>query len=97
MGASSMIIGVIGSCFIQPPGGGLHIDTEGNPFSKAFLSQQVAEIRRPDQRCVNVQHVMKNGELYDGDTLDRILPTAQKLPPLWWWNDHPEKPTSALQ
>jgi imidazolonepropionase-like amidohydrolase len=44
-----------------------------------------------------IRYVMKNGELYDGDTLDRLLPSAQKLPPMWWWNDHPEKPATAMQ
>ena len=37
-----------------------------------------------------IKYVMKNGELYDADTLDRILPTPRKMSPDWWWNDHPE-------
>ncbi len=32
-----------------------------------------------------VRWVMKNGELYEGDTLTRIWPTRRELPPLWWW------------
>jgi hypothetical protein len=32
---------------------------------------------------------MKNGELFDGDTLDEIWPEQKPLPPLWWWNDQP--------
>jgi Tol biopolymer transport system component len=43
-----------------------------------------------------IRYVMKNGELFDGDTLDRLLPSPKKLPPMWWWNDHPEKPAPAL-
>lgn len=37
-----------------------------------------------------IRYVMKNGEVFDGDTLDRVLPSAEKLPSLWWWEDHPE-------
>jgi dipeptidyl aminopeptidase/acylaminoacyl peptidase len=36
-----------------------------------------------------VKYVMKNGELYDGDTLDQIWPREKKLPALWWWDDGP--------
>ena len=32
-----------------------------------------------------IRYVMKNGELYEGDTLDRIWPDHRPLPPLWWW------------
>ena len=39
--------------------------------------------------------VMKNGELYDGDTLDRLWPTEKKLEPLWWWDDGPAPATAA--
>ena len=34
--------------------------------------------------AVDIQYVMKNGELYDGDTLARIWPSAQPLAPFWW-------------
>jgi hypothetical protein len=37
---------------------------------------------------------MKNGELFDGDTLDRIWPTEQKIQPFWWWSDKPGPPTA---
>ncbi|MGH9318708.1 MAG: hypothetical protein ACRD3V_02305 [Vicinamibacteria bacterium] len=32
---------------------------------------------------------MKNGELFEGNTLDRIWPSETKLPPLWWWTSAP--------
>ena len=38
-----------------------------------------------------VRYVMKNGELFEGDTLDQVWPVQKKLPPLWWWNDEPPK------
>lgn len=31
-----------------------------------------------------IQYVMKNGRLYEGDTLDEIFPNAQKLGKMWW-------------
>ena len=37
-----------------------------------------------------IRYVMKNGELYDGNTLNKILPTPSNLPALWWWNDRPD-------
>jgi Tol biopolymer transport system component len=36
-----------------------------------------------------IRYVMKNGELFEGDTLDQVWPRERKLPPLWWWNDAP--------
>jgi hypothetical protein len=36
-----------------------------------------------------IRYVMKNGELFDGNTLDEVWPTKKPLAPLWWWNDHP--------
>jgi Tol biopolymer transport system component len=33
-----------------------------------------------------VHWVMKNGELYEGDTLDQLWPQQKKLGPLWFWN-----------
>jgi Tol biopolymer transport system component len=33
----------------------------------------------------SIRYVMKNGELFDGDTLDRTWPDRKTLPRLWWW------------
>jgi hypothetical protein len=33
-----------------------------------------------------VHWVMKNGELFEGDTLDQVWPEQKKLEPLWFWN-----------
>jgi imidazolonepropionase-like amidohydrolase len=38
-----------------------------------------------------VEYVMKNGFLYKADSMDEIWPKSSSLPPLWWWNDGPEK------
>jgi hypothetical protein len=34
-----------------------------------------------------IRYVMKNGELFEGDTLDRIWPERKPLPALWWWDE----------
>ncbi len=36
-----------------------------------------------------IRYVMKNGELFEGDTLNQVWPLEKPLAPLWWWNDHP--------
>ena len=33
--------------------------------------------------------VMKNGELFQGDTLNEVYPVEKPLAPLWWWNEKP--------
>jgi len=34
----------------------------------------------------SIRWVMKNGELFEGDTLDQIWPEQKKLEPLFFWN-----------
>jgi Tol biopolymer transport system component len=36
-----------------------------------------------------VRYVMKNGELFEGDTLKQLWPVEKELEPLWWWDDEP--------
>jgi imidazolonepropionase-like amidohydrolase len=33
--------------------------------------------------------VMKNGALYEGDTLDQVWPVERPLPSFWWWDAEP--------
>ena len=33
--------------------------------------------------------VVKNGEVFAGDTLDKVWPQVQPLPEQWWWNSAP--------
>jgi Tol biopolymer transport system component len=35
----------------------------------------------------SVRYVLKNGELFEGDTLDQIWPEKKPLPRLWWWGE----------
>ncbi len=32
-----------------------------------------------------IRYVMKNGRLYEGDTLNEIWPRQRPLPRMWWW------------
>ncbi len=43
-----------------------------------------------DIRLTNtVEHVMKNGELYEAETLDQVYPEEKPLPAQWWWSAWP--------
>ncbi|HXM94505.1 MAG TPA: amidohydrolase family protein [Candidatus Dormibacteraeota bacterium] len=35
-----------------------------------------------------VRWVMKNGELFEGDTLNQVWPEQKNLAPLWFWNNY---------
>lgn len=37
----------------------------------------------------SIKYVMKNGRLYDGNTLDEVWPRQKPLPPQWWWKEDP--------
>ena len=38
----------------------------------------------------SIRYVMKNGVLYEGDTMNEIWPNPKELDTQWWWNDGPE-------
>ena len=38
----------------------------------------------------SIHWVMKNGELFEGDTLNQVWPEQKKLEPLWFWNNYDE-------
>lgn len=37
----------------------------------------------------SIKWVMKNGELFEGDTLNQVWPSEKKLPPFWWYSEAP--------
>ncbi|HXG92845.1 MAG TPA: amidohydrolase family protein [Blastocatellia bacterium] len=37
----------------------------------------------------SIRFVMKNGEMFDGDTLDRMWPSEKKLEKMYWWDMGP--------
>jgi imidazolonepropionase-like amidohydrolase len=62
------------------------------------LADLVVLDRNPLQDIRNtnsVRYVMKNGELYEGDTLDQIWPVQKKLPKFWWWEAAPRAPITS--
>jgi len=34
--------------------------------------------------------VMKNGRLYEGETLNEVWPRKKPLPRMWWWDQEPK-------
>lgn len=38
----------------------------------------------------DISHVMMNGRLYDGNTLDEVYPQEQKMPEFWWQDYAPK-------
>ena len=45
----------------------------------------------------SIRYVMKNGELFEGDTLNQIWPSQKPLPAMWWWNDRPSSARQSTQ
>jgi hypothetical protein len=41
------------------------------------------------KNTLSIEQVIKNGRLYDGDTLDEVWPRQRVLPPLWFVDDAP--------
>lgn len=39
-----------------------------------------------------ITHVMKNGRLYEADTLNEVWPRRRELPEQWWWRLEPPAP-----
>ena len=52
--------------------------------------------RNPIENIKNtnsIRYVMKNGELYEGDTLNMVWPEQKPLPKQFWWETEPKGPT----
>lgn len=41
------------------------------------------------RHTTSIRYVVKNGDLYDGETLDRIAPVKTPRPKQWWWDSGP--------
>jgi hypothetical protein len=41
------------------------------------------------KNSTSIKYVMKNGRLYNGDTLDEMWPRVKALPTQWWWKENP--------
>ena len=38
-----------------------------------------------------IRFVMKNGEMWEADSLNQVWPVQKKLPELWWVKEEPKK------
>jgi Tol biopolymer transport system component len=38
-----------------------------------------------------IEYVIKNGEMYHADSMDKLWPETVPLPPQWWWNTGPNE------
>jgi imidazolonepropionase-like amidohydrolase len=48
----------------------------------------LAENPLDDIRNTNtINYVMKNGELFEGDTLNQVWPQQKAPPRMWWWDE----------
>ena len=47
----------------------------------------LADIRHSD----DIAYVVKNGEVFEGDTLDKVWPEREPLPEQWWWDLGPDR------
>ena len=45
----------------------------------------------------SITHVVKDGRVYDGNTLDELLPTPRKLDPSQWTKEVPKVTTSVKE
>lgn len=41
------------------------------------------------ENTVDIEYVMKNGRMYEADTLDEVWPRQRELPTQWWWRVEP--------
>ena len=57
------------------------------------LADLIVLDRNPLENIKNtnsIRYVMKNGELYEGDTLNMVWPQAKPLPKQFWWETEPK-------
>jgi Tol biopolymer transport system component/predicted amidohydrolase len=49
------------------------------------------------RNTIDIDRVVQNGRLYDGDSLDQVWPTRKPLAPFWWWSkDDPRYSTTPV-
>jgi Tol biopolymer transport system component len=77
---------------------GIGMSQDLGTLAKGKLADLIVLDRNPLENIRNtntVRYVMKNGELYEADTLDQIWPQQKKLPRQYWWDLEPKVRTTA--
>ena len=72
------------------------LDGDVGSIESGKLADLLVLNRNPlaDIRNTNtIRYVMKNGRLYDGDSLDEVWPRQKKLEGFWWSGREPEMAT----
>ncbi len=68
------------------------LDRDLGSIEPGKLADLIVLDRNPleDIRNTNtIRYVMKNGRLYEGDTLNEVWPRERALERMWWWDREP--------
>ncbi|MFT6871359.1 MAG: hypothetical protein ACJAVN_000357 [Roseivirga sp.] len=55
------------------------------------LSKVSRQVRVRAWNTTAIHYVMKNGRLYEANTLNEVWPRKRQLPEQWWWSVEPPK------